>query len=143
MKRKLWRVLLLAVLALLLVPAVALAVSPSPTLIFTGKQLWVMLLGSLVPLATYVLNHYAPWVREPAKAIVLIVVAAVVGGIYTAIATNNFGFNTATLEQILSAVVAALVAHKILWLPSGISILLGGGSNIQSRRARVSPAVRP
>lgn len=137
---RLLRSLYLAVLLLLLVPAAALAVGTSPTLVLPGKQLWVLIIGALVPLLTYVLNHVGPWVTEPIKALVLLVVSAIASGLYAALATNNFGFNSPTLELVVSGIVAALLAHKLLWLPSGLSTILGGGTN---RQAPVAVAKKP
>jgi uncharacterized membrane protein HdeD (DUF308 family) len=94
-----------------------------------SPQVWVVLLGALVPLATYIINHFAPWVTEPVKALVLAIVAAVVAALYTAIETSIFGLNDATLQLVLSAIVAAFGAHLLVWKPSGIAEKLGGGSN--------------
>lgn len=109
--------------------ALADAIHPAGGLALQSKQVWVLLIGALVPLGTYVLNHVGPWVSEPVKAFVTVVVAAVAGGLYTALATTSFGWNSATLEMVLTAVVAALGAHHWLWKPSGVSRKLGAGSN--------------
>lgn len=126
--RLLWlaRVILLALLLLLLIPTLALAAGTALTPV---PQLWTLILGALTPLAVYIINHFAPWVTEPAKAIVLAIVAGIVGALYTAIETNVFGFNNATVQLVLSAIVAAFGAHLLVWRPSGISAKLGGGSN--------------
>ena len=108
----------------------------TPVLALQSSQLWVLLIGSLVPLATYVLNHYAPWASEPAKALVLVVVTAVAGGLYTALATSTFGLNSQTAQMVLTAVAGALAAHHGLWRPSTVSARLGGGSNAQARPRR-------
>jgi hypothetical protein len=135
MPRFLFRCFLLALLGLLLIPALALAAG---TVLTPVPQLWVLVLGGLTPLATYVLNHFAPWVTEPIKATVLAVVAAVVAALYTAIETSMFGFNNATAQLILSAIVAAFGAHLLIWSPSGIAAKLGGGSNAPKVPARQS-----
>ncbi len=109
--------------------ALAINIHAAPVLVLQSKQTWVLLIGALVPLVTYVLNHVGPWISEPVKAGVTVVVAAVAGGLYTALATSSFGWNAATLQMVLTAVVAALGAHHWLWKPSGISTKLGGGSN--------------
>lgn len=123
---------LLAILVLLLLPTVVLAVTASPTLVFPWQQVWPVVIGALVPLATYALNHVGPWVTEPIKAIVLVVVAAVATALYTALATSVIGFNDATLQLVLTGIISALGAHKLLWHPSGISVRLGGGTNVQT-----------
>ena len=123
---KLIPVLLFALLCLLLLPALALAAG---TVLTPVPQIWVLLLGALTPLVTYVINHFAPWLGEAAKATVLAVVAGIVAAIYTAIETNIFGFNDATLQLVLTAIIAAFGAHALVWRPSGISTKLGGGSN--------------
>lgn len=117
---------------LLLFPAFVLADDPAhnpAVLVFPKAQIWTLIIGALVPLVTYVVNHVAPWVSEPVKAFVLAVAAAIAGALTTAIATNVFGWNTPTLQLVLSAVAAAFLAHKLIWLPSGVSVLLGGGSD--------------
>ena len=126
MRRFLLRAGLLALLGLMLVPALAVAAG---TVLTPVPQLWVILLGALTPLVTYVINHFAPWVTEPIKATVLAVVAAGVAAAYTAIETSIFGWNDATLQLLLSAVVAAFGAHLLIWKPAEISDKLGGGSN--------------
>jgi hypothetical protein len=126
MKRFLLRIALLALLSLLLIPALALAAG---TVLTPVPQVWVVLLGALTPLVVYVLNHFAPWVTEPIKATVLAIVAGAVAAVYTAIETSIFGFNDATLQLVLSAIVAAFGAHLLVWKPSEIAAKLGGGSN--------------
>ena len=125
----------LALLVLLLVPALALAAG---TVLTPVPQLWVLILGGLTPLVTYVLNHFAPWVTEPIKATVLAIVAGAVAALYTAIETSIFGFNNATAQLVLSAIVAAFGAHLLIWSPSGIAAKLGGGSNAPKAPARRS-----
>ncbi len=130
---RLAQLVLLAVLGLLMVPSLALAAG---TILTPVPQLWVMILGGLTPLVTYIINHAAPWVSEPIKATVLAVVAAIVAALYTAIETSIFGFNSATVQLVLSAIVAAFGAHLLIWSPSGISAKLGGGSNASKAAAR-------
>ena len=98
-------------------------------LLLSQYQLWASVIGAIVPAITYVLNHYAPWVNEQIKAIVFVVAAAVTSGLYTALATSNFGANLFTLQIVGSAILAALIAHHFFWKPSGISAKLGAGSN--------------
>jgi hypothetical protein len=130
---------LLCLLFLLLLPAFASASTGPPTLV-GNAQLWTLVIGSLVPLFTYVLNHVGPWLTEPIKATVLVVVAAAAAALYTAVSTNIFGFNTPTLQLVLSGVAAALAAHHLLWKPSGVSAILGAGSNRQPQAPAQPPA---
>lgn len=117
----------------LVAPAAADVVHSSPALTLQGKQTWALLIGSLVPLGTYVINHVGPWVSEPAKALFLVLMAAVAGGLYTALSTNSFGWNSATLQMVVTSVAAALAAHKLLWQPSTISARLGAGTKARRR----------
>lgn len=94
-------------------------------LVIADKQFWVLVIGSLVPLVGYVLNHVGPWVTEPVKAFVQVVLAAAVGALYTALETSVFGLNEQTVQLVLSAVVAALVAHHWLWKPAKVNERLG------------------
>lgn len=121
----------LAFAALFMFPAGALAdaVSPQPTLALPSDQVWTLFAGALVPLVGYVLNHYGPQASEKAKAFVQVIAAAIAGGIIQAITAGHVGFNMITLQFILTAVIAALTAHGLLWRPSGISTALGAGRN--------------
>jgi uncharacterized YccA/Bax inhibitor family protein len=94
-------------------------------LLLTNQQLWVTLIGSIVPLGGYVINKFAPWISESVKGVVQVVLAAVAGGLYTAIDTSVFGLNQTTVSLVFSAVVAALAAHNFLWKPAKINTLLG------------------
>lgn len=118
----------------LFAPAVASAATAHPTTVnlLSNSQLWVMIFGALTPLATYMLNHFAPWVSEPVKGIVLAVVAAAVGALVTAVHTGVFGWNQTTLQMLVTAVVAAFSAHLLIWKPTAIAAALGGGSNKQT-----------
>lgn len=92
-------------------------------------QVAVIAIGSLVPLVSYVLNHFAPWADEKIKGIVQVVVAAISAGLYQALDAGGLGFNNTTLQLVITAIFAALAAHHLLWKPSGISTRLGGGQN--------------
>ena len=127
------RILLIAVTVPLLAPAMAFADDvvppPQPTLALPSLQLYALLVGGLVPLVTYVLNHYAPWASEPVKATVLVVAAAIAGALTQLIDTGTLEFNVRTLEILATAVVGALAAHAGLWRPALINVKLGGGTN--------------
>lgn len=136
-RRRLWggwmmRSLLLAVFLVLMLPAFAVAVPSARALVLPTTQLWVLLIGAAVPLVTYVLNHVGPWLSEPVKAFVLALVTVIVTSLYTAVSTNVFGFNDATLQLVASGVLAAFLAHTLVWKPAGVSTILGGGRNRQA-----------
>jgi len=86
------------------------------------SQIWVVVVGLVTPLLGYVTNttlwRNAP---EPVKAFVQVLIAAVAAAITTAISTNVFGANNATLQLILTGVVTALASHSLLWKTSGIA----------------------
>lgn len=95
--------------------------APISHLTFPPVMVWAAIVGVFTPLAGYVINtkHWktAP---EPVKFGVQIVLAAIGGGVTTAIATNVFGINNATLEIIGTSILAALAAHHWGYSPSGI-----------------------
>lgn len=137
------RLALLTLFLVLMLPAFALAVGSARVLVLPTQQLWTLIIGALVPLVTYVLNHVGPWLTEPAKATVLAVVAAVVTALYAALDTSVFGWNDATLQLVLSGVLAAFAAHHLVWKPAGISAILGGGSNRQPAVVVAAKKPRP
>jgi hypothetical protein len=94
-----------------------------------NDQLAVLVIGLLVPLVGYLLNYVGPWIDEKVKGVVQVVVAAVAAGLYQAVEAGGLGLNDVTLQLIVTAILGALAAHKLLWLPSGISTSLGGGRN--------------
>lgn len=106
-----------------------------------NNQLWVLIIGALVPLATYVLNRVGPWVSETVKAAVLVIVAAVAGALYVAIAQPNFGWNVQTRELVLTAVVSALAAHGWLWKPAKVNTKLGATETSATAGTVVPPQV--
>lgn len=126
------RLLLILPFYILVSPSVALAEgTPDPRsgLVLDPTQTYTLLIGALVPLVTYLLNHYAPWCDEKVKGIVHVITAAVAGGLYQALSGGELGFNAPTVQILGTSVIAALFAHRILWQPSGISTALGGGQN--------------
>lgn len=117
-----------AILILLLVPAFALAAAGGVGFV-PSVQTWALILGAITPLFTYILNHYAPWISEAAKAIALAVVSGVVGALWAAIETGVFGWNDATVQLVLTAILGAFGAHALIFKPAGINSKLGGGTN--------------
>lgn len=88
-------------------------------------QVIVLLLGALVPIVSYVLNNKARWVSEQVKSVVFVVLPAIVGGVYTALADPNFGWNAPTLNLVATAVAAALLAHHWFYKPGKWNTKLG------------------
>lgn len=120
----------LALMGLLMFVPMALADSPQPNLALSPDQTWTLLVGALVPAVTYVINHYAPWVSEEVKGIVLLLLSAATGAVIKLIATGGVDFTTAaTWQYILFAVVAAFAAHFGFYKATNISTRLGAGSN--------------
>lgn len=99
-------------------------------LAFSVVQFWTLVIGSLTPLVGYLINTYAPWISEPVKAFVQIAIAALAAALFQLLDAGELAFNAQTLQLCGSAVVSALVAHKFLWLPSGIGPKLGAGVNM-------------
>lgn len=108
----------------------------STRLFLPSSQLLVAIVGSLVPLVTYVLNHYAPWISEPAKALFLALVAAAAGALATLVDTGGIAVDWETAQLVGTAVVMAFLSHLGFWRPSGISAWAGGGSNAQAAPTR-------
>jgi peptidoglycan/LPS O-acetylase OafA/YrhL len=135
----------LVLLLVLVVPAVAfgqdvsanLPESDAPPLpeaeLLPATQFWALLAGMVTPAVAYVLNHYAPWASEPFKAAVLVALAALAGAVAQLIDAGSLGFDTNTLQVLVTAVVGALGAHLGFWRPSGLSTRLGGGTNANGK----------
>lgn len=94
-------------------------------LLLENRQLWIALIGSIVPLGGYVLNKYAPWSSETVKGIVQVVLAAVAGALYIALDNGTLGFNGHTVELVVTGVVSALFAHNFLYKPAKVNEKLG------------------
>lgn len=110
-------------------------------LLFDNTQFWVLVLGSITPLAGYVFNKFLPWVDETAKAIFQVLLAAIVAALFTALDTNVFGWNQDTFELVLTGVVAALGAHNLLWRPAKVNVKLGAKENSATQPAQQPPTV--
>lgn len=96
-------------------------------------NLYLLVLGALVPLVGYVLNHHAPWATEPVKGLVHAGLAAAVGVLYQAVSGSDLGLNDDTLLAVITAVVAAVLGH-IGWRAANINLALGGGTNAGTHR---------
>lgn len=126
--------MLAALLAVaLLVPAAALARDPMPNneLVLSSTQFWAAVIGAIVPAFTYLINHYAPWVSEPAKATFLLLASAAAGALFNLLDTGGLAWNVRTLEVVATAVVMAFAAHVGFYRPSGIHAVLKAGTNRQ------------
>jgi peptidoglycan/LPS O-acetylase OafA/YrhL len=99
----------------------------------SDSQFWILVIGSLVPLVTYLLNHVLPVVDEKVKALITVVVSAAAAALFAAIDTDVFGWNNATLQLVLSGVVATLLAHQLLWKPAKVNVALGAKENSASQ----------
>ncbi len=89
------------------------------------NQLWILLIGAVVPLVGYVLNKKAPWVDETVKAVFLLALTAVTGVVYQVAVTGGDVVSEQTLQLVLSALVAALFAHGHLYKPAKVNTKLG------------------
>ncbi len=109
-------------------------------LVLPSQQIWVLIIGSIVPLAMYAFNKVAPWKSEQAKAIAQVVVTGIVGVIYTALAKHVHGFTDFT-EQAFTAILSGLFAHNILWKPSGLNLVFGANPPAKEVKADVKRLV--
>lgn len=104
--------------------------SPDPHLLLTSIQFYAVLIGSIVPLVTYVLNHHATFIHsEPVKGFVLVGASALAGALYQLLTAGDLALDTETLQVVLFAVAGALAAHAGFWKPTNIAGRLGGGTN--------------
>jgi hypothetical protein len=102
---------------------------PPRQLVLPTDQVWTLIAGGIVPLFTYAINKYAPWVSENVKALVLALAAAVAGGITQAITAGGVGLNQTTLQFVATAVFGAFLAHAHAWSRVPLSRRLGAGQN--------------
>jgi peptidoglycan/LPS O-acetylase OafA/YrhL len=119
----------LALIGLFILPAAAMAQDPSSVGNGLELRLWSLLAGVLVPLGGYLLNYLGPQTSEKIKGLLQVVLAAVAGAIVERVDLGSVGFDLVTLEYVITAVVAALGAHKLFWQPSTVSTAMGGGRN--------------
>lgn len=129
---KLIKFIIVAVLLLLFAPVAAFAADSVPMAQktpFPSAMVYSALAGSLVPMVTYVFNHYAPWVSEAAKGLVLALVAAAAGALAQLIDVGGLAFDTNTLSVVGVAVLFAFLAHMGFYTRTGVNVKLGGGTN--------------
>jgi hypothetical protein len=107
--------------------------------VLPNDQFWVLFIGAFVPLAGYYINKVMPWKTETTKAIVQVVLTGIGGVVYTAIAGDVDGVGD-FIQQAYTAVVSGLFAHKILWQPAGINVLLG--ANPPNKEVMPAPVER-
>jgi hypothetical protein len=122
----------LAFLVSLLIPAMAFA--NDGTADVDSTAFYAAVIGSLVPALAYLLNHYAPWVSEPVKAVVFAVVGAGAGVVTQLLDDGDFALDTPHLKVVGISMLFAFLAHMGFWKPSTLSTKLGGGSNARGNR---------
>lgn len=127
-----WLLVGFVLLIMSIAPFALAADGPPPdshALVLPQTQLIAAVVGALVPGLTYAINHYAPWVSEPAKAIFLAVVAAVGGALTELLDSGGIPLTWETAQVVGTAVVLAFLAHAGFWRPSNLSTRLKAGTN--------------
>lgn len=104
------------------------------SLVAPSTQFWVMAIGALVPLVTYVLNYHAPWLSQQVKFAVLLALSTAVGVLTTCLIGGNWEWDSTHFQLVASSVVAALAAHYGYKI-GDVNVALGGGRNVQQERA--------
>jgi hypothetical protein len=119
-----------AVLLALLLPAAALGATDTPgdggPLVLPEQQFYAFLIGAAVPLIGYVINRHLPTVSQPVKLAVQTALAAIAGVVYQLADSGDLGFNTVTLQIVVTTVIGALLAHRAAYRPANINTRLGG-----------------
>lgn len=137
--RKLWKrltikALALAGLTLLLLPALALADEPAPSVPAAGPvpslMFWAGVLGTASMLVGYVVNHLGPWVSERVKLAVQLGMATGTGTIYVLIQTGDFAFDVQHLQVVAAAIFGAFVTHGLIYKVGDWNGALGAGRNL-------------
>ncbi len=116
-------------------------------MLLRNQQFWLVAIGALVPILAYFANAKIVarvWAGtpEPIRAFVHVAFAAGAAAVYEAMQAGTFGWNEPTAQAILTAVAAALAAHKLLWQPSGTNVavaalrLPSGGLRLRSPISR-------
>jgi hypothetical protein len=98
-------------------------------------NLWAFGVGFLVPVVVYVLNHVGPWLTEPVKTTVMLIVTTIAGALTELIDKGSVGFDSRTLNFVVTAVIAAVIAHHGVWKPGQVNTALGAGTNRQDKAA--------
>lgn len=99
---------------------------------------WAIIAGGLSPAAAYLLNRFWPNVAETVKVLVLLVVAAVAGGIAQALDAGAVGLNGQTLDFVVDAIIAAVGAHFGIFKNAGLNVKLG--SSVTAARSGYPPS---
>lgn len=97
--------------------------------LLTSTQFYAFLVGAVLQIVTYVINHYAPWTSDTVKSFITVLFAAVAGAVVQLVNDGSLAFDTNTLQVVLTAVAGALSAHAGLWTRNGVAAKLGGGAN--------------
>jgi len=103
--------------------------------------------GILSPLVSYCLNNkllrrFWENLPEPVAGMIHLLVAAVAAGAYEAVETNQFGWNAITAQYVLTAVIAAFLAHGAIWKPVGVQAVLTRTPTARWRWQRVPTAAQ-
>lgn len=132
--------LALLFLLLFVAPTYALADSGAPPAgeVVLGIPIWPVLTAGIALLVTYLVNHFAFWGSEPAKAIFMLVGAAANGALTQLVDAGTVGFDSNTLKYVLGAVVGALLLHFGVYKPGGVNVALGAGKNANGTLPRAA-----
>lgn len=119
----------------------------NPHLALSQTQMWIVVVGILSPTVAYCLNNKLlrrVWesLPEPVAGMIHLLVAAAAAGAYEAVETSQLGWNAATAQYILTAVVASFVAHGIIWKPTGVQATLTRTPTARWRWQRVPVAAQ-
>lgn len=131
--RRLPLVVLVSLLTLLYLAPFALADSGAPPsgpfLLFGTIPVWTAVAGFVSVGASYVVNHFAFWGSEQAKALFLLIATTVAGALTQLIQLGTVSWNSYTLDYVLGTLLFALALHYGILKPSSINTLLGAGAN--------------
>lgn len=119
-------------------------VNVDPQLVTSDQTFYLVLLGSIVPIAGYLLNRFGKYAHldESIKGIVQLILTALVGYAYSAWIADAEGLVNLS-QGAFSSVVASLFAHNILWKPANINVRLGATPSAGQLPAPPIPAAGP